>query len=166
MASVKLINLFAVCTLAALVCFFSATPTNALSTNRIHSARGITRGHDVIAREKRGSAPSKRCKPRSSSLAAIPSQPAKSSVAASHATSSSTHHPAASHAASSTPHPVASHAASSSAPQSTNTPAKVGSSGSGSCTSKIGVAWPNGNDPSLKFYAPGHGGKACWLVYS
>jgi len=123
MLSNKLLNLFAVSSLAVFLSALSATPVDALSVE--HNPLVVRHNaHAQVVRKKRSS---KRCKPRSSGLSS------HSSTATAKATAK--------------------------APTSTKktTPTKgssvpVNSGGGGSTGKKVGVAWPNGNDGSLKFY--------------
>jgi hypothetical protein len=74
MPAIKLLNIFALSTLALLLCSFAPSQTLAVSVESRHLARHIP-NHHGIAKKKRGT---KRCRPRTSSLPA--SQPTKSPV--------------------------------------------------------------------------------------
>ncbi|TFK56114.1 glycoside hydrolase [Heliocybe sulcata] len=136
MAPVKLLNLLAISSLAIVACTFGATPANALATEHYQFARHAAHGHEGLARRKRDSAASKRCKARPSSSAAP-------------APSSSSYEAPSSAPAATTPAPAPSQPASSSqAPAPSTSVVSSGNTGSG----KIGLAWPNGGDDSLKNY--------------
>jgi len=64
MPAIKLLNIFALSTLAILLCSFAPSQTLAVTVNSNHLARQIPKHHG-IAKKKRGT---KRCRPRSSSL--------------------------------------------------------------------------------------------------
>jgi hypothetical protein len=67
MAATKLLNLLALSSLAILACSFGQTQVNALSSGSHVVARHAFRGHNSVAKRKRGS--SKRCKSRPTSSA-------------------------------------------------------------------------------------------------
>lgn len=127
----KILNLVAISSLAILACSFGATPANALSIDTTPNfARHFP--HHGAALKKR--ATSRRCKPRSSSLAG-------SSTKVS-ATPSSTK------AVVPTTTPKADPKPTSTKPKATPTPAPVSNSGGGG--GKAGLGWANGDDSSLK----------------
>eukprot|EP00753_Platysulcus_tardus_P017719 PLAT6468.1.p1 GENE.PLAT6468.1~~PLAT6468.1.p1 ORF type:complete len:401 (+),score=-6.10 PLAT6468.1:124-1203(+) len=138
MAAIKLLNLLAISSLAILACSFGATPANALATDRHHIARSAAHGHDGLARRKRDNAASKRCKARPSSSAA----PAPSSSSDPAPSSSQAPAPTSDAPANNQP------ASTSAAPAPSATYTSSGNTGSG----KVGLAWPNGADDSLKNY--------------
>lgn len=82
MAFSKILNLFAISSLAVLVCSFNAVPVNALSVERELGFMGKrAHGHDGVAKRKRTSTKrgTGRCKPKSSSSSvAAASTPAPS----------------------------------------------------------------------------------------
>ncbi|TFK43346.1 glycosyl hydrolase catalytic core-domain-containing protein [Crucibulum laeve] len=139
MAVAKLLNLFAVSSLAILACSFGSTPVNALSIeSNHHLARHAARGHGVIAAKKKRASTSKRCKPRPSSSVVVATPPKTTSAASASAPAS-------------TPKTTAP------APATTSKAASSGNSGSntGGNTNtnpgaKVGLAWPNGDDSSLR----------------
>jgi len=139
MAPIKLLNLLAISSLAILACTFGATPANALATEHHQFARHAVYGHDGIARRKRDNAASKRCKAR-------PSSSAPSSSTSSYVAPSST--VKATKAAPTTLAPSYQKVSSSSAAPASTSAASSGNTGSG----KVGLAWPNGDDSSLKNY--------------
>jgi len=69
MPSVKLFNIFALSTLAVLLCSFAPSQTVALSVQLNHNLARQLPNHHGIAKKKRGN---KRCKPRSSSSSPQP----------------------------------------------------------------------------------------------
>jgi hypothetical protein len=129
MATVKLFNILAISSLAILACSFWCTPVNALSIDSHHVARHNARAHDAIAVKKRSNS-TKRCKHRPSSSSST-------------TTTAAPYTPAAAKG-------VAADPTTSSSSTTTTTPyaASTPSSGKG----KMGVAWPNGDDPSLTHY--------------
>jgi hypothetical protein len=127
MAFSKLLNLFALSSLAILACSFGPSPVNALS---IDTHNYVRRDHAVIAK-KRSTSP-KRCKPRaaaSNSTTTTPTTPKPSAV----------HEP-----------PKTSSVA---APQ--PKPPSHPSSGTGLKGGKECIAWPSGDDPALAKWATG-----------
>ncbi|KAL5527278.1 hypothetical protein ACEPAG_6069 [Sanghuangporus baumii] len=132
MAFGKLFNLFALSSLAVLVCNLQASPVTALAHDGHHMVKvKRAHGHDMVLKRKRDS--SQRCKQRSSTSA----PPATSS------TPDATQAPAPSSSDQSAPDQSSSSVSTvSTAP--TSTPAS--NSGKG----KVGLAWANGNDDSLR----------------
>jgi hypothetical protein len=136
MAAIKLLNLLAISSLAIFACSFRATPVNALSSGSHNVARHAFRGHDSIAKRKRGGS-SKRCKPRPTTTSA----PAKTPPAKTPPAQNTGHNDAVS---------------SSSGGSSGGGSGSSGGSGFGhSGGGKVGVSWANGNDPSLSQYKSG-----------
>ncbi|EIN10357.1 hypothetical protein PUNSTDRAFT_84335 [Punctularia strigosozonata HHB-11173 SS5] len=135
----KLLNLIALSSLAVLVCTFGATPVNALATG--HDA-SISRRHqhDILGKKAKRANNSKRCKTRSSTAAPT------STAAATTSHSVVTTTPETTKKASTTK--AASHTKTSSKAVTTTAASSSGSSSG----SKVGVAWPNGGDSSLKYY--------------
>jgi len=131
MSVTKLANIFALSTLAVLLCSFAPSQTLALTVRADHLARQLP-NHHGIARKKR----SKRdgtCKPRSST-----SPPA----------STPAYQPTSTPQSSPSPN-------NSPSPSSTQSPSTVPTSTPGS--GKLGIAWALGNDQRLlKITAPGH----------
>ncbi|KAF8665819.1 hypothetical protein AX16_000262 [Volvariella volvacea WC 439] len=70
MAAFKILNLLAVSSLALIVCSFSAVPVTALSAENGHAVRHF-RPHEVMLKKKRDPQ-SRRCRPRPSSSAEVP----------------------------------------------------------------------------------------------
>ncbi|KAL5508363.1 hypothetical protein ACEPAH_5982 [Sanghuangporus vaninii] len=137
MAVGKLFNLFALSSLAVLVCNLQASPVTALAHDGHHLVKvKRAHGHDVVLKRKRDSS-SQRCKQRPSSSSAAQT-PATTSTPDS--TPDSTQTPAPSSSVQSSPDQSSSSV--STAPTSTS----VSNSGKG----KVGLAWPNGNDDSLR----------------
>ncbi|KAH9482862.1 hypothetical protein JR316_0004962 [Psilocybe cubensis] len=130
----KLINLIALSSLVILACSLGPAPVNALSidTSPNHHARHLGH-HQLIAKKKR--ADSRRCKPRpssslvkpSSTKAAVPSSSVKPAVV--------------------TPAPAPTTKAAA-PPKTTQAPAPPPPSTNAGA--KVGIAWPMGDDPSLK----------------
>ncbi|THH17619.1 hypothetical protein EW146_g3219 [Bondarzewia mesenterica] len=132
MAAFNFLNLLTISTLAIFASSFSATPVNAIaSPDHHHLGRSLARGHDSIAKRKRDTS-SKRCKTRSSTLAPAPSTTAVASSIKVVTTP--------------TAQPKATSSSSSSTAVATTSASSSGSTGSG----KGGLAWPNGDEPSLK----------------
>lgn len=148
MAASKLLNLIAITALALLASSFAPTSVNALSARSQHLNRHVQ--HDAIAKRKRGT--TKRCKPRPSSSLA-------SSASSKHAAATPAAAAASSPPPKASPAPAKSSSKASTKPAATPTPAKTGGSDGGSPPSKgkgggkVGLAWPNGDDPSLKNFA-------------
>jgi hypothetical protein len=134
----KILNLVAISSLAILACSFGATPANALSVDTTPNfARHFP--HHGAALKKR--ATSRRCKPRSSSLAA-------SSTKVSAAPSSTK-------AADPIATPKADPKPTSTKPKPTPTPQPAPPTNNGGGGGKAGLAWANGDDSSLKnFVSP------------
>ncbi|OCB84466.1 hypothetical protein A7U60_g8452 [Sanghuangporus baumii] len=132
MAFGKLFNLFALSSLAVLVCNLQASPVTALAHDGHHMVKvKRAHGHDAVLKHKRDS--SQRCKQRpSSSATQTPATTSTSDVTQAPSTSSSDQSS-----------PDQSSSSVSTAPTSTSS---VSNSGSG----KVGLAWPNGNDDSLR----------------
>jgi hypothetical protein len=119
----KIFNLVALSSLAILACSFFASPANALSLDTSPNYARHLGHHQVIAKKKR--ADTKRCKPR----------PASSSVSPSAGKQIPTSSP-----------PTAPKTTTTNKPASTPpaTPPSTGGKG------KVGLAWANGDDASLK----------------
>lgn len=134
MAPIKFINLLAISSLAILACSFGATSANALATEG-HLIREVSHGHGAVAKRKReSSTPVKRCKKK-------PSSSSPSTSKATGKASTGNNDKAASGGSSSKSADPAKSTKSTS-----STPPVTAYSGKG----KAGLAWPNGNDPSLK----------------
>ncbi|KAI5120512.1 hypothetical protein M0805_000097 [Coniferiporia weirii] len=133
MAFGKLINLFALSSLAILVCNLGVSPVNALSNDH-HGMLKVKRahGHDGIAKRKRST--SQRCKARTSTDVPTSTSSSSSTPAWTPTSTSAPAKSSSSKAASKT----SSHASASTEVANSN--------GSG----KIGLAWANGNTDSLK----------------
>jgi hypothetical protein len=132
MAASKLLYILAISTLAILSCSFGFTPVNALVTGKQHLARS-PHGHDAIAKRKRSTV-QRRCQ----------SQPPPSAAAAAAAS------PSATTAATTTPtDPTTTTTAQ---PAATSPPASGGGAPPAAGGGKVGLAWPNGDDPSLQYY--------------
>lgn len=146
MAFAKLINLFAISSLAVLLCTLNASPVTALSENG-HAMRMAKRHHgiDVAKRTKRSSS-GKRCRPKTSTSVSIAATTAVTKAA------STTQEPEKT---------TSTKSASSSKSTTTSSSSSSGSSSGGSSftpsgNGKVGLAWPNGNDPSLSQYVTSH----------
>ncbi|KAJ3476957.1 hypothetical protein NLI96_g10796 [Meripilus lineatus] len=148
MAASKLLSLIALTTLALLTSSFGPTPVNAISTRNQHLNRHVVQ-HDAIAKRKRSTG--KRCKQRPSSSLAVSVGVGAGAAATSKASSAS---PAptskATAKASSTPKATTK---ASSTPKASPTPADTSSPSTGKGGGKVGLAWPNGNEASLKNFA-------------
>jgi len=132
-----ILNLLAVSYLAIFACSFWSTPVNALSIDNHHVARHNARGHDALAIRKRSNA-TKRCKARPAASTPPASTPPVTKPA-----------PAPKAKAKATPPTTNSTSTSTTQSKAASTPATTpASSGSG----KIGIAWANGDDPSLPKY--------------
>lgn len=160
----KIVQLFALTSLAIFATTFSATPANALATGAHHLNRQAP--HNVVARRhKRGDASTKRCKPRPSTSSFAPtSSSVISTSAAAPTTTSKAAQPSSSKAAQTSSSQVAqpssskssapvsssvAHTSSSSAPPTTTT---TTSSGGSDGSRKVGLAWPNGPTTDLQYY--------------
>jgi hypothetical protein len=130
----KFLNLFSLSALAAMVAL-SGTPVTALVAEN-HAARHAGH-HAAVAHKKRATAT---CKPR------IPT-----SVSSSSTTPSSTYAAPSTTAAPQSSSSAKKHSSSAAPPASTSSSSSGGSSSGGSAGSgKVGIAWANGNDDSLK----------------
>ncbi|THH09059.1 hypothetical protein EW145_g2277 [Phellinidium pouzarii] len=131
----KLVNLFALSSLAIIVSNLGIAPVNALSLDShgmLNAKR--THGHDFVAKRKRGS-PSSRCKTRPASTAS----------------SSSTESPAPSSSSAWTPPPSSSSSSTPAPSSSSPSPSPSPSSGGGGGKGKVGLAWTNGNNGFSNF---------------
>lgn len=146
MTASKLLNLVAITALALLASSFAPTPVNALAPRAQHLNRHVQ--HDAIAKRKRGT--TKRCKPRPSSSLSSKAAATPAAAAASDPPKSSSAPPKSSSSASSKSSSKAS-ATPSPTPKPSGGDTSTPSQGKGG--GKVGLAWPNGDDPSLKFYA-------------
>ncbi|KAH8113377.1 glycosyl hydrolase catalytic core-domain-containing protein [Phellopilus nigrolimitatus] len=137
MAFGKLINLFALSSLAVLVCTLGASPVSALSNGHHMAKVKRAHGHDVVAKHKRDNTSSQRCKARSST-------DAQSSTDAPSSTWSSS-------SSAWTPTSTWSSSSSSWTPSSSSSsaPAASSSSSSSNGNKKVGLAWANGNTNTL-----------------
>jgi len=135
MAGIKLLNLFALVSVALVVLCSGPGSVNALTVDRSHVARHV-RGHDAAARRRRDTVSSnnKRCQPKPPTTPS-PSSPTPPPPADSPASTPSP----------STPAP----AYTSSTPLPSSTP----SSGGNSSGKKWGLAWPNGDSDYLTNFA-------------
>lgn len=77
MAALKLLNLLALSSIAILAVSFGSTPVAALSVSQNHVARRSGPGHEAIAKKKRDTKASKRCKPRSTGISISVALPTK-----------------------------------------------------------------------------------------
>ncbi|PPQ77341.1 hypothetical protein CVT25_010923 [Psilocybe cyanescens] len=136
----KLINLIALSSLVILACSFGPAPANALSidTSPNHHARHLGH-HQLLAKKKR--ADSRRCKPRPSSSAVVASTKSVAPTTSKLPVVVTT--PA---VPTTTPKAVVPAAPkTTAAPPVVNKPPPATNSGA-----KVGIAWPMGDDPSLK----------------
>ncbi|KIJ70277.1 glycoside hydrolase family 128 protein [Hydnomerulius pinastri MD-312] len=159
MAALKLLNLFALASVAIVALSSGPVQVNALATDRSHVVRHI-RGHDAVAKRKRSdvintsTASNGRCKPRPTSSIAASSTPAAAPTSA--APSSS---PQPTTSAAPAPAPPATSAAPSPSPTS-------GGSGNTSNGKKWGLGWPNGSQSWLANFArPNVGYIYTWSPY-
>ena len=138
MSASKLVNLFALSTLAILLCSFAPSSTVAVSIHANHQARHLPNHHGIAKKKKKRDT----CKPRpsSSSPPASSPTPGDSSDANNGDNSNPTSTPSSSVTPSSTP--VSSTTTTSYTPSSTST----GNSGPG----KLGIAWALGDDPRIQ----------------
>ncbi|KAI0079656.1 hypothetical protein K474DRAFT_1658722 [Panus rudis PR-1116 ss-1] len=156
MAAGKLFNLIALTALALFATSFAPTPVNALASPALHARHHAIQ--ESFNRKKRDSVASrantKRCRPRPTSSVA---------------SASPTTAPAASQAPTSAPSPTK--ASETSSPASQPTHSSGGNSGNGSggnlfSGGKVGLAWPNAGDPSLKNFITGNvGGLYTWSPF-
>ncbi|KAJ8523505.1 hypothetical protein ONZ45_g12 [Pleurotus djamor] len=164
----KILQLLAISTLAIIASSYGTTPVTALSVDSRHVVRHVPNSHSGIAKRKRSN--NRRCKPRPSSSKApvssatpAPSNNNNGGSNNGNNNGSGNNSPApapASSKAPTTPKP-------SPTPSNNNNNGNSGSSGNnngggggGSGNSvggaKVGLAWPNGNDPSLKNFVNSH----------
>jgi len=129
MSATKLLNIFALSTLAILLCSFAPSQTLALSVRHNHQARQLP-NHHGISKKKRGN---KRCKPRNSGPAGSSSTPNPTSTPANN-DPAQYDNPAPSSSSSSP--------ASVETKPPTNTPSGPG---------KLAIAWAMGNDKRISF---------------
>jgi hypothetical protein len=120
MPAIKLLNIFALSTLAVLLCSFAPSQTLALSVRSNHMARNLP-NHHGISKKKRGN---KRCRPRSSNL------PVSSTSGPKPTNTPKDDDPKPTSSSSSPPDPVETKPP-------TNTPSGPG---------KLAIAWAMGND--------------------
>ncbi|KAF9008876.1 glycosyl hydrolase catalytic core-domain-containing protein [Cyathus striatus] len=159
MAVAKLLNLFALASLAILACSYGPEPVSALSRHANSFPNHIPRGHAVMAKKKRAST-SKRCKPRPTSSiaatvvqtsAAISKAPATSEVPVTSkapvTTQSESVKPSSS--SSSTAAVVTTKASTSNSNAATSSGSSSGGSG------KVGLAWNNADESSIKNFVNG-----------
>lgn len=132
MAVTKLLNLLAISCLA-IIASLGPAPVSALSVDTTHHARHNL--HHAVAAKKKRATSSKRCKARSTAPAST------------HAAEATTKAPAPA------PKPTTSKAAAP-APKPSPQSSGGGSSNSGG-GGKVGIAWPLGNDPSIKNFKTG-----------
>lgn len=149
MAPFNLPNLLAIASLAVLACSYGATPVTALSLDPHANNRQFAHGHSALAKKRR-SGLSKRCKTRAAPTASTTSTSAVHATSTSVKAATTTQAAVAVAATTSTKKSstkAASTKASSSAKASSTTVSSSGWTGG-----KVGLAWPNGDDDSLKYY--------------
>lgn len=122
MAATKLLNIFALSTLATLLCSFAPSQSLALAVGSNHLVKRLPNHHGIAKKKKRDTA---RCKPRSSSSAPPPTTTPQQDLY---------QHQPSSAAGTPTPTPT---------PTPTSTPSGRG---------KLGVAWALNDDPRLHFF--------------
>ncbi|KAG6832965.1 hypothetical protein H0H92_004849 [Tricholoma furcatifolium] len=136
MAVAKLLNLFALSSIAILAFSYGATPVNALSIDS-HNLAARSSSHAVLAKKKR-STNSKRCKARPA-----PSSSSSSSSVAKPTSTSSKPAATSSTKKTSTAAAAATQAASSSSSGSSSTPGGPG---------KVGIGWPQDDNTALAYF--------------
>lgn len=144
----KLYNLVAFTAIALIASTYTFTPTNALATGHQHLNRHVA--HEQIAKRNNSSkrANSKRCKPRSSSVAVPTSTKASQSTSVPPKVDATPKNVAPAPPKNVAPAPTKAPAPSA-APAAPAPPSNSGGGGGG----KVGLAWPNGPDSSLANYA-------------
>ena len=148
MALGKLFNLFALSSLAVLVCNLQASPVAALAHDGHHMAKvRRAHGHDAVLKRKRDS--SKRCKPRPSSTPVETPAPSSSPepTPSPEPTTSQAPDQSSSYDQSSSGDQSSSSSGGNSGSSGSNTPSTPISNGD---RGKIMLAWPNGNEDSLR----------------
>jgi hypothetical protein len=175
----KLVNLLALLSIAVVGCSYGVQPANALAA---HGANHLNRAdHHALAAKKQRRADaskSKLCRKRPSGLSSI-AQATSSAVHSSSSSSSSkvestsievkttaaastkTAAPATTPKPETTTTEKATTKTSSSAAQATTKASSGGGVSSNNGHGKVGLAWPNGNDPSLKNFVTG---QVSWYV--
>ena len=163
MAPINLFNLLAVSALAIFASSFGPSSVNALATGD-HVVRDISHAHHALAKKKRhASSNPKRCKNKPKPTASSSTPKATGSASSSNnnnynnnkngnkngnKNSNKNGNKSGSKSGSkSTP--------SSASPKPSSTSTGSSSSSGGGVSSKVGLAWPNGNDPSLKNFNTG-----------
>ncbi|KAI6152077.1 glycosyl hydrolase catalytic core-domain-containing protein [Pisolithus tinctorius] len=157
MAAVKLLNLFALVSVALVALSAGPISVNALAVGEgPHVARHVP-GHDAVAKKRRDTSPTStgRCKPRAtSSMPSSTPNPTPAATPADLGVSTT----------STTPAPVATTTSSSSSPAPSSTPSSGNSTSSSG--KKWGLAWPNGDASYLSNFAlPNVGFLYTWSPY-
>jgi len=134
--SAKLLNIFALSTLALLLCSFAPSSSLAVSIHANHLARHVPNHHGLARKKKRGTG---RCKPRSST-----STPQPTSSPANYNNNDPNPY---------TPPPSSSLSTSSSTSSSPNTVQTNTPTNSPSGPGKLGIAWAMGNDGRISIIA-------------
>jgi hypothetical protein len=150
MAVAKLLNLFALASLAILACSYGPGPVAALSRHANAFPNHVPRGHAVMAKKKRA-ATSKRCKPRPSS-SSIAATVVQTSAATTQAVKTSAKPSSTSSSAAAVVTTKAS-TSNSNAATSSSSSSSSGSSSGGS--GKVGLAWNNADESSIKNFVNG-----------
>lgn len=148
MAPIKFFNILVVSTLVLFACSFGPSSVNALATGD-HVVRDMSVHHALAKKKREASSNSKHCKTKPKSHSAKPKPKSKPKPKATGGSSSSHNTNNYKNEPSSQPKP-----------SSTNTGSSTSSGGS--VSSKVGLAWPNGNDASLKNFNTGK--KPPWVA--
>ena len=151
MAPINLFNLLAVSALAIFASSFGPSSVNALATGD-HVVRDISHAHHALAKKKRvASSNPKRCKNKPKPTASSSTPKATGSASSSNNNNYNNNKNGNKNGNKSgnksTP--------SSASPKPSSTSTGSSSSSGGGVSSKVGLAWPNGNDPSLKNFNTG-----------
>lgn len=149
MTATRLLHFLALSSLAVLLCSLSLAPVNALSVDSSHLARRAPHAHDVIAKKKRATSSTKRCKPRPSAAASSLALAAAKSTPV-----TSTQAPAPTTAKAKPKETPASTPAPAPSPKPSPTPAPAPPSGG-----KRGLGWDSSSSSTL---ADWHHGEVSW----
>lgn len=156
----KLFNLFALSSLAVLVCSFGATPVTALSTGDNHLHR-VVRSHGAIAKAKRNvkrSSTGKRCKSRPTAPGGAPAEAAAPAPKPAKTTTTTGHHHSTTTSSGGAPTKPSTTPKSTPPPTNNNDDNNNSGGGGGNPGAHFGLAWANGDVSWLKNFVAGHTG--------
>ena len=142
MAPIKFFSILVVSTLVLIACSFGPSSVNALATGD-HVVRDMSVHHALAKKKREASSNSKHCKTKPKSHSTKPKPKATGGSSSSNNNNDYNNKP-------------------SSQPKPSNTGTGSSTSSGGSVSSKVGLAWPNGNDASLKNFNTGK--KPPWVA--